>query len=125
MHAVSQQSDEEKRLRDLFLKSRQQMEIVPTPTPMPRPTPDPAPSPGKQPFVLPSAEATPGKPIQPGPTQTATEKPEESAAPSAPATPSPTASTPVPRVEIPSATPKKKHRWFLFGKHDDGESIVV
>jgi hypothetical protein len=127
MHAVSQQSDEEKRLRDLFLKSRQQMEIVPTPTPTPRPTPDPAPSPTKQPFVPPSPEATPRKPIQPSPTpiQTATEKPEESAAPSASATQSPTPSTPVPRVETPSATPKKKHHWSLFGKHDDGDSIVV
>lgn len=127
MHAVSQQSDEEKRLRDLFQKSRQQMEIVPTPTPAASPTPEPASSPAKQPFTPPSPESTPRKSTQPAatPIQAEREEPEKSATPSKPATQSPSASTPPPRVEAPSATPKKKHHWFLFGKHDDGDSIVI
>jgi hypothetical protein len=125
--AVSQQSDEEKRLRELFLKSRQQMEIVPTPTPTPKPTPDPAPSPLKQSFAPPSPETTPRKSAQPSPTskEAEREEPEQSAAPSATATQSQTASTPPPRLETPSATPKKKHHWSLFGRHDDKDSIVI
>lgn len=122
---VSQQSDEEKRLRELFLKSRQQMEIVPSPTPTPRPTPDPAPSPVKRPFVPPSPEATPHKTTQPSPTS----KPAEREQPESTTTPSPvqTPSTPTPLSpkETPTPTPKKKHHWFFFGGRDDSDSIVV
>jgi hypothetical protein len=37
-----QMSEKEKELRELFLKSRQQMELVPSPTPTAKPTPTPA-----------------------------------------------------------------------------------
>jgi hypothetical protein len=122
---VSQQSDEEKRLRDLFLKSRQQMEIVPSPTPTPRPTPDPAPSPVKQSFAPPSPEAAPHKTTQPNPTSKPVERkqPEATTAPSQ-VQPQST-STPLPQRETPTPTPSKKHRWFFFGGRDDSNSIVV
>jgi hypothetical protein len=125
MPGVSQQSDEEKRLRELFLKSRQQMEIVPSPTPTPRPTPDPASSPVKQPFVPPSPEATPHRTTQPSPTSKPAEKeqPELATTPSPVQTPS--TPTPLPQKEAPTPTPKKKHHWFFFGGRDDSESIVV
>jgi hypothetical protein len=122
---VSQQSDEEKRLRELFLKSRQQMEIVPSPTPTPRPTPDPAPSPVKQPFVPPSPEATPHKTTQPSPTS----KPAEREQAESTTTPSPVRTvstpTPLPQKETPTPIPKKKRHWFFFGGRDDSDSIVV
>ena len=122
---VTQQSDEEKRLRELFLKSRQQMEIVPSPTLTPKPTPSPAPSPLKQPFVAGTPAATAGKSIQPSPSasRTPAEQKEESPQHAEPAK-SETPSTPAIEKETPSPTPKKKHRWFFFGKNDD-ESIVV
>jgi hypothetical protein len=124
---VSQQTSEEKRLRDLFLKSRQQMEIVPSPSPAPKPTPTPAPSPLKQPLLQSSPEPSPKKPAQAVPTSKQPQK-EESETPSeASATPVQSATASTPQMEpSKAATPKpKKHRWFFFGKHDDEESIIV
>jgi len=123
---VSQQSDEEKRLRELFLKSRQQMEIVPSPTPTPKPRPDPAPSPVKQSFAPSSPEANPRKPVQPSPSVGQVERTESEETPSAsPASTSPqSAPTPTPQSETPAVTQKKKHRWFFF-QHDNSDSIVV
>jgi hypothetical protein len=123
---VSQQSDEEKRLRELFLKSRQQMEIVPSPTPAPKPKPNPAPSPTKQSFGRSSPEATQGKPQQPSPTAKRVEREEAEAAPapSIASTPAQSSSTPTPQRETPSVSQKKKRHWFFF-QHDNDNSIVV
>jgi N-acetylmuramoyl-L-alanine amidase-like protein len=126
---VTQQTDDEKRLRDLFLKSRQKMEIVASPTPSPKPTPSPAASPLRQSFRSAAPEATASKAASPSPVPrpsaaqaeeepkaTPTAQPEatrvqaESTSPTEPATPAPTA--------------KKKRHWFFFGKQDD-DSIVV
>jgi hypothetical protein len=123
---VSQQSDEDKRLRELFLKSRQQMEIVPSPTPTPKPRPNPAPSPVKQSLASPSPEAVPRKSPQPSPTAKQVEREESEATPTASiaSTPPPNSSTPTPQRETPAVTPKKKHHWFFF-QHDTQDSIVV
>jgi hypothetical protein len=125
---LTQQSDEEKRLRELFLKSRQQMEIVPSPTLTPKPTPSPAPSPLKQPSPAGTPEPAGRKSTGSGATPTPAEE-EETPKPASPS-PSQTGkneipSTPSPGRETPSPTPKKKRRWFLFGKRDEDESIVV
>ncbi|HYY28609.1 MAG TPA: hypothetical protein VE860_11720, partial [Chthoniobacterales bacterium] len=127
---VSQQSDEEEqRLRQLFLKSRQTMEIVPSPTPSPKPTPSPATSPVRHPFRSASPEPTSSRPAQP----VTSERGEETRSTPGPATrPKPTpaqaGSAPlVANVATPTPVPKHKHRWFLFGKRDSDEddSIVV
>lgn len=47
-HGSTEQTDEDKRLREFSLKSRQQMKIVPSPTPAPKRTPSPASCPLKQ-----------------------------------------------------------------------------
>jgi len=130
IQGIGQQSDEEKRLRELFLKSRQQMEIVPSPTLAPKPTPSPAPSPLKQPYLAGTPEATAHKSIQPSPGTTVarpTSEQEEESTPSQHAEPvkNEPLSTPAIEKETPSPTPKKKRRWFFFGKSDSDESIVV
>jgi len=125
---ISQQSDEEEqRLRQLFLKSRQTMEIVPSPTPSPNPTPSPATSPVRHPF----RSASP-KPTTSGPPQPVTNVKGEETRPTPATRPEPTpaqvASTPlVENVATPTPVPKRKHHWFLFGKRDNDEdnSIVV
>lgn len=127
MQGIGQQSDEEKRLRQLFLKSRQQMEIVPSPTLAPKPTPSPAPSPLKQLYPAGTPEATARK--SPSPVATIsrpTAEQEEESASSQRAEPgkNETPSTAIEK-EIPSPTPKKKRHWFFFGKSDNDESIVV
>jgi hypothetical protein len=128
IQGIGQQSDEEKRLRELFLKSRQQMEIVPSPTLAPKPTPSPAPSPFKQPYLTGTPEATARRSPSPGATisRPATGQEEESTS-SQPAEPGKdeTPSTPAIEKEPPSPTPKKKRHWFFFGKSDNDESIVV
>ncbi len=139
-HGATQQTDEEKRLRDLFLKSRQKMEIVPSPTPSAKPTPSAAPSPLKQSSRSPSPEPVPSRaapapsratlpsPI-PRPSAVQEDEDEEEAQPTASPQPQPTKSqaesTPPPQREVSSPTPKKKRHWFLFGKQDDDDSIVV
>jgi hypothetical protein len=129
-HGATQQTDEEKRLRELFLKSRQKMEIVQSPTPSPKPTPSPAPSPLRQPFHSTSPETAPQKSAQPSPTiRPSPTQAEEVSSP----TPSPqpkstvnqTEATPLTQRESPTPTAKKKKHWFFFGKRDDDESIVV
>jgi hypothetical protein len=131
-----EQSDEEKQLRELFLKSRQQMEIVPSPTPSPtpRPTPSPALSPGKQPSIPPRQEPkrtvtpAPQFPAHAFPSQPLKEQGETKLTPAQEETITPqTASpenSPNPSEESPSSTPKRKKHWFFFGKPDD-ETIVV
>jgi hypothetical protein len=132
IQGIGQQSDEEKRLRELYLKSRQRMEIVPSPTLTPKPTPSPAPSPLKQTNVAATPEATARKSIQSSPSASASRTPAEeedesdqtspeSVEPAKNATPSTTAT----ERETPSPTPKKKRHWFFFGKSDQDESIVV
>jgi len=129
-HGIAQQTDEEKRLRDLFLKNRQKMEIVASPTPSPKPTPSPAASPLKQPSHSNSAEATASKSAQPSPTaRTSTTPADEESKPTPSPQPEPTraqaASTPPIEREVPTPTAKKKRHWFFFGKQDDEDSIVV
>jgi hypothetical protein len=109
----SEEQKEQKRLRDLFLKSRQQMEIVPSPTPTPRPTPSAAPSPMRQ--RSPSARPTPS----PGEEATPKPAPASTPTPVPPPTPAPTP-TPTP---IPASTPTpKKKGWSWFGRRNE---IVV
>lgn len=116
-----QSSDEEKRLRDLFLKSRQEMEIVPSPTPTPKPTPVPAPSPGHKPSS-PTPEATAR--------QAATPEMSPSVTPSPAPAETPAPSPPKPREERTVAPPppppaKKKSGWWIFGRHDEQKQIVI
>jgi hypothetical protein len=128
IQGIGQQSDEEKRLRELFLKSRQQMEIVPSPTLAPKPTPSPAPSPLKQPYLAGTPEATTRKSPSSGATisrPTTEQEEESSSSPHAEPGKNETPSTPAIEKEIPSPTPKKKRHWFFFGKSDSDESIVV
>jgi hypothetical protein len=121
-HGVTQQTDEEKRLRELFLKNRQKMEIVASPTPSAKPTPSAAPSPLRQ---AASKAPQPSPSVRPSPS-----KDEEESSP----TPTPRPETVRPAqaesatpAEIASPTPiaKKKRHWFFFGKQDDDDSIVV
>jgi hypothetical protein len=129
IQGVSQQSDEDQRLRERFLKSRQQMEIVPSPTLTPKPTPSPAPSPLKRAYLA----ATPGASVRkaigvPSPTASQTaaeEEPDRTSTPPAEPKKIETPSTPEIEKEIPSPTPKKKHHWFFFGKSDEDDSIVI
>ena len=129
-HGVTQQTDEEKRLRELFLKNRQKMEIVASPTPSAKPTPSAAPSPLRQASHANAPEATASRSVQPSP----------SARPSASKSEEESSSTPSPRPDavkaqaesvtsaqnaLPTPTAKKKRHWFFFGKQDDDDSIVV
>ena len=127
-HGVTQQTDEEKRLRELFLKSRQKMEIVASPTPSPKPTPSPAASPLRQSFRSAAPEATASKAAPPSPTPrpSATQAEEEpKSTPTAQPEPTraQTESAPPTEPAVPAPTAKKKRHWFFFGKDDD--SIVV
>jgi hypothetical protein len=130
-HGVTQQTDEEKRLRELFLRSRQKMEIVASPTPSPKPTPSPAPSPLRQPFHSSSPEAPASKSAQPNPaarpseSQAEVESTPQTASPQPESTTAQAASTPSVERELPAPTAKKKRHWFFFGKRDDDDSIVV
>ncbi len=129
-HGITQQTEEEKRLRELFLKSRQKMEIVVSPTPSPKPTPSAAPSPLKQPLRSASPEPTPSRAVQASPiarpsTAQAEEETRPALAPQPESTMAQNISTPPIERETPTPTPKKKRRWFFFGKQDDDESIVV
>jgi hypothetical protein len=129
-HGITQQTDEEKRLRELFLKNRQKMEIVGSPTPFPKQTPSPAPSPLRQPLHSTSPEAAASRSPQPSPTARPSATPaEEESRPTPSPQPEPTRaqteSTPPIERESPAPTPKKKRHWFFFGKRDDDDSIVV
>ncbi|HZC58477.1 MAG TPA: hypothetical protein VE154_00700, partial [Chthoniobacterales bacterium] len=73
-HGISQQTDDDaQHLRELFLKSRQQLEIVPSPSPSPRPTPTPAASPLRHPYRSPSPEPAARRQNQSTPSATASE----------------------------------------------------
>jgi hypothetical protein len=128
-HGVTQQTDEEKRLREIFLKNRQKMEIVASPTPSAKPTPSAAPSPLRQAHAN-APEATASRSLQPSPSaRPSASKSEEESSP----TSSPRPETVRAQAESTtsaqnaSATPtaKKKRHWFFFGKQDDDDSIVV
>jgi hypothetical protein len=128
-HGVTQQTDEEKRLRELFLKSRQKMEIVASPTPSPKPTPSPASSPLRQSHAaLPEATAAKSAPpnptVRPSATQAAVESRPTPSPQAEPSTAQSESAAPTEK-EAPTATPKKKRQWFFFGKRDDDDSIVV
>ena len=132
-HGISQQADDEHHLRDLFLKSRQQMEIIPSPSP--KPTPTPVASPPRHPFRSASPEPAARRQTQSTPTATAseTDNEEEASTPAAQPSQAPTrpqvSATPLIGREqstpIPTPPPKRKHRWFFFGGRDDDDSIVV
>jgi hypothetical protein len=126
--ASGQQTDEEQRLRDLFLKSRQKMEVVPSPTPTARPTPVPAVSPGRQsppPTPEPASTKTPISRPTPSlrPTSTPLKEPsKEIATPDPTPTPAETESV---SESTPTATPKKKHGWLFFGNGDENNHSIV
>jgi hypothetical protein len=122
---ITQQTDEEKRLRELFLKSRQKMEIVASPTPSPKATPSPAPSPLRQPVHAGSSEVAASKSAQPSGSQPEEESTPETPSPQPEPTRAQAESTPPVERELPAPTAKKKRHWFFFGKRDDDDSIVV
>jgi N-acetylmuramoyl-L-alanine amidase len=139
--APGEDPEAEKRLRELFLKSRQQMEIVPSPTPTPKETPIPATPTHKrfhpaEPDELPKTPANPPHTPRPRSTTPVGAAPVEVPETPNPITPSPTSTpeteatkSPTPEetrpvVSAPSPTPKKRHGWFLFGKRDDDEIVV-
>jgi hypothetical protein len=125
--AVSQQTDDEKHLRELFLKSRQEMQIVPSPTPSPKPTPTPASTPRRHLTRAATPELTAAA------SQSEGEQDESTPTPAPPPRPAPTrtqveSTPPVEReiaTPVPTPTPKRKHHWFFFGGHDDDDSIIV
>jgi N-acetylmuramoyl-L-alanine amidase len=138
--APGQSSDEEQRLKQLFLKSRQEMQIVPSPTPTPKATPVPA-TPARRPFHSRATESE----TPPDRSEEESEERSERAAETPKQTPKPTPmQTPVPTPtekveEVPARpavtpqeeslaepTPKKKHRgWSLFHFHSDDDEIVI
>jgi hypothetical protein len=137
-----QSSDEEQRLRQLFLKSRQEMQIVPSPTPTPRPTPVPA-TPVHKPFHNRNKESdTPANRSEVEPHESS-ERPatsERSAATPAPTPLQTPAPMPTEKVEAPPSRPevtpaeessaqptpkKKRHGWFIFNLHSDDDEIVI
>jgi hypothetical protein len=111
-----QSSDEEKRLRQLFLKSRQEMEIVPSPTPTPKPTPAPAPSPSHRPPSTPAPEATTRKAATPEATPSVTPSPTPAETPTPPSAKPKEETTVTPP---PTPPPKKKRGWWIFGRHEE------
>ena len=130
-HGVTQQTDEEKRLRELFLKNRQKMEIVASPTPSAKPTPSAAPSPLRQASRSNSPEATASRSPQPSPIArpSATQSRRRIQPDSLSATRDRSGPKPHQRLQSKERSPtpiaKKKRHWFFFGKQDDDDSIVV
>jgi hypothetical protein len=135
---VSQQTDDDEHLRELFLKSRQKMKIIASPTPSPKPTPNPASSPRRHHFHAATPESTTAAQSQSAPPATASQSDDEeqqsTPTPVPPPRPAPTKppveSTPLvverqPSTPVPTPTPKRRQRWFFFGGHDDNDSIVV
>ena len=138
--APGQSSDEEQRLKQLFLKNRQEMQIVPSPTPAPKATPVPA-TPARRAFHSRAKESetpdelseeqseersqhpveTPKPAVKPTPMQTPvpapTEKVEE-----VPARP---AVTPQEESSVEPTPQKKRHGWFFFHFHSDDDEIVI
>jgi hypothetical protein len=131
-----QSSDEEQRLKQLFLKSRQEMQIVPSPTPTPKATPVPA-TPAHKPFhhrnsgsETPanrseeeseergerSAETPKPTPMQ-TPIPTPTEKVEES--------PAQQVATPQEEQGAAPTPTKKRHSFLFFHWGSDDDEIVV
>ena len=131
-----QSSDEEQRLKQLFLKSRQEMQIVPSPTPTAKATPVPATPPRRSFHTRNSENETPAKR-----SEEESEERSERAAETPKPTPMPTAiPMPTEMVEEPPARPsvtpqeeslpeptpkKKRHGWFFFNFHSDDDEIVV
>jgi N-acetylmuramoyl-L-alanine amidase len=140
--APGEDPEEQKRLRELFLKSRQQMEIIPSPTPAPKPTPVPATPPHKQfryrePETRSQTSATPFFSPRPRPSATSentatpipsttpiyTPTPVRTPEPETVNSPEPEETPPVASISTP--TPKKRHGWFFFGRRDKEDEIVV
>ena len=121
--SLTQSSDDEKRLRELFLKSRQQMEIVPSPSSTPKPTPAQAPSPTHKASSAPTPESTVETPKS-TPISTSrltsfpTSKPTASPAESAASPPPQSRKEDITRA-TPTPKPKKRHGWWIFGRHDE------
>jgi N-acetylmuramoyl-L-alanine amidase len=130
-HGITQQTDEDERLRELFLKSRHQMEIVSSPTTALKRIPNPAPSPLDQVSGSSTQETTAREFIQPNPTAKAPATPAEKVASAPTALPrsgtgqNQTESTFPTEKETASPTPKKKRHWVFFSKRVDDGSIVV
>jgi N-acetylmuramoyl-L-alanine amidase len=123
-------------LKQLFLKSRQEMQIVPSPTPAPKATPLPA-TPARKAFRSRNSEsATPANRSEEESAERS-ERAAETPKPSPVQTPPPTPNEqveepPVQPVRTPQEeswvepTPKKKrHGWFFFHFHSDDDEIVV
>ncbi len=129
---ITQQSDEEKRLRELFLKSRQKMEIVASPTPSPKPTPSSGSFPAQTSHSSPDAgsDRFQSDSAQPDCNSLSATPAEEESGP----TPSPQPESArntnrhqllLSKKRLPRQLRKKSEHWFFFGKRDDNESIVV
>ena len=141
VRSPGQSADEDdQQLRDLFLKNRQQIQVVPSPSPSARATPAPAPRPGRKPFrpapetreprspaprgaPKPEATAEPAGTAEPSPSQSGTapasapdleEEEEMMEEPAPTVTPPPPTPTPV-----PTPTPKRRRRWWFFGPWED------
>ncbi len=114
---AGQSSDEEKRLRDLFLKSRQEMQVLPSPSASPSPKPTPAPSPKRSITPAVPAKRTPEEETSPTPEATPAQR-ATSAVKTPPPAPSP-AQPPPPST----ATPAKKRGWWIFGHQN--KPIVI
>jgi hypothetical protein len=136
-----QSSDEEKRLKELFLKSRQEMQIVPSPTPTPKATPVPA-TPARRPFHNRSKESETPVDRSEQEHEERSERAAETPKPTPMQTPTPATPTPAPTEKVeevpaqPAVTPeekswveptpkKKSHGWFIFHFHSDDDEIVV
>jgi hypothetical protein len=137
-----QSSDDEQRLRQLFLKSRQEMQIVPSPTPTPKATPVPA-TPVRKSFHNRSSESeTPAHRSEEESRDSSERSPTTERPAATPAATPLRTPVPEPTEKVETApsrpettpqeetwaepTPKKKHHgWFFFHFRSDDDEIVI
>jgi hypothetical protein len=142
LRSFTQASDDEKRLRELFLQSRQQMEIVPSPSLTAKPTPGQAPSPTHEAWSAPTPESTvrgattleatrvPRAPARetgtPKSTPISTSRLTSFPTSTPTVTPAESADSPPPQsrkeditLATPTPKPKKRHGWWIFGRDDE------